>query len=361
MPRLIALLTALACAPLSGCAGDCTVAGSPQGQDLGFMAQYAADVCLAPFGGPGLTVTLTTDGGGLGLGALGEREAGVTVDAQDPFRLGTVSEVYTAALVARLVLDGRLAFEDEVSTRLPWAVTEEPITLRHLLTQRSGLRDVASIGAVDLSAPVGPRALVEEALGRASRFSPGERHGASTTDALLLGLVVEEVLGLPFGEAMHETVLDPFGLGSTFVEGYDALPETLAAGHDGQGRPKYEALAPENAGGAWGIVTNGTDLDRFLRVVFEEEFLDERTTLEFTFPAGGAIDDDGFGFGVTIDTVDGDSVWRRDGQHPSGYGASFVYMPGDGSNAVALTNGDPSQPGSIAEVGARYAARQSPE
>jgi len=360
MSRLIALLALALSLPLGGCAGDCTVSGSPQGQDLGFMAQYAANVCIGPFGGPGLTITLTTDDGGLGLGADGEREDGVPLDAQDPFRVGALSEVYTAALVSRLVLDGRLAFEEVVSDRLTWAVTEEPVTVRHLLTQQSGLRDVASIGAVDLASPVGPRALVEEALSRPTRFSPGERHGASATDALLLGLVVEEVLGVSFGEAMHETVLDPFGLGATFVEGYDTLPDSLAAGHDGGGRPRDVGVAPENAGGAWGIVANGTDLDRFLRLVFEDAFLDERTTLEFTFPAGGEIGDDGFGFGVEIATVDGDEVWRRDGQHPSGYGAGFVYVPEDGSLGVALTNADPSQPGSIAEVGARFASRQAP-
>ncbi|MCO4771947.1 MAG: beta-lactamase family protein [Deltaproteobacteria bacterium] len=352
---LASLFATLLIAP--GCAGNCKVAGSPEGQALGFMAQYAADMCVGPYGGPGLTVTLTAEDETLGIGSAGEAGGGIPLDGQSPFRLGTLSEVYTAALVSRLVDQGRLSFADPVTTRLPWAVTDEPVTLRQLLAHRSGIKDVRSIPSIDLAAAQGPQALAQAALDRGSRFSPGEKYGDSATDYLLLGLVVEAALAQEYGEALHQNVLDPFGLGRTFVDGYEDLPDDLALGHDGTGAERDPQLAPENGGGAFSVVSNGTDIERFLRIVFEDEgFLTETTRLEFAFPADGVAGDAGYGFGVHIGDLSGDDAWSRAGEHPSGYGAAFVYLPELKSLSVALTNARPSNPGAVAELGAEFTA-----
>ena len=345
-----------------GCAGNCRTERAPENQPLGFMAQYAADVCRAPFGGPGLAVTLTVEDGTLGLGASGEASSGVTLDSQGPFRLGTLSEVYTAALVARLADQGRLDLAELVTEHLPWATTDEPVSLRQLLAHRSGIKDVSTLSGIDLANPQGPQSLAQQALDRGLRFSPGERYGDSATDYLLLGLVVEEAMSQDFGEALHQNVLDPNGLGATFVEGWEEMPADLAAGHDGGGNERGSLLAPENAGGAFGIVSNGTDVERFVRLLFEEpDFLAENTRLEFAFPADGEAGDSGFGFGVRVDTLGGDEAWSRAGEHPTGYGAAFVYLPESEVLSIALTNARPSNPGRIAEFGAEYAAEFNPE
>ena len=338
-----------------GCVGDCKESGSPEGQPLGFMAQYAADVCLAPVGGPGVTVTISTEDMTLGLGAAGELADGTPADVTSLFRLGELSEIYTAALVSRLVDEGRMDLADPISSYLDWVVTDDPISLRQLLAHRSGLKDARKVGSIDLSSEQGPEAIARAAVDAGPRFSPGEMHSLSSTDYLLLGLAVESELSQDFGLALHQRVLDPFGLGATFVDGYDELPEELAQGHNGAGRERTDAFDAANGGGALSIVSNGTDVERLLRLIFEDEtFLAEVTRLEFAFPADGVAGESGFGFGVLIDTVAGDTAWSRAGDHPGGYGAAFVYLPDLRVASIALTNASPSNPGAIAALAAGY-------
>ena len=349
------LLLLLAAAATPGCVGNCKEAGSPEGQPLGFMAQYAADVCLGPAGGPGATVTITTEDTTLGLGASGELTDGAATDVTTLFRLGELSEIYTAALVSRIADEGRMNLADPIANYLDWAVTDEPITLRQLLAHRSGLRDARTIGSIDLATAQGPEAVARAAIEKGVRFSPGERYSPSSTDYLLLGLAVEAEFAQDYGLALHQRVLDPFGLGSTFVDGYDELPEGIAVGHDGVGRERGDVFAAANGGGALSVISNGTDIERLLRLIFEDEtFLGEVTRLEFAFPAGGVAGESGFGFGVVIDKLDGETAWSRAGDHPGGYGAGFVYLPELKVASVALTNASPSNPGIIAELAAGY-------
>jgi|GEM_PF-5465369 len=358
MVRLLLLLGCVAGLGLSsGCMGNCKPGGSPEGQPLGFMAQYAADVCLSPAGGPGLAVAITGTDGTLGLGATGTMGAGVPADPQGLFRLGAVSEVYTAALVARLAEMGRVDLADPVSDYLDWVVTEEPITLRQLLAHRSGLKDALRIASIDLATPLGPQAVAQAAIDKGTRSAPGTEHALSATDYLLLGLVVEAELSQSYGEALHQLVLDPHGLGATWVEGYDIDFDGVALGHDGAGRERTAQWDPSNGGGALSVVSTTTDVERFLRVVFEDDtFLSEVLRLEFSFPADGEAGEHGFGFGVEIGSVQGEDAWSREGSHPAGYGAGFVYLPELQVCSVALTNGAPSKPGVVAELAAGFGA-----
>jgi CubicO group peptidase (beta-lactamase class C family) len=358
MPRfLLVLALCVGAAAAPGCAGRCTASGSPEGQPLGFMAQYAADVCIGPVGGPAVTVTISVDDATLGLGAAGALDDGSETDPMTPFRLGAVSEVYTAALLARLSDMGRVDLADPVTDYLPWAATDEPISLRQLLTHRSGLKDAYGIGALDLSQALGPETLAREAIERGTRFSPGDRFAESATDYLLLGLVVEAELSQDYGLALHQLVLDPFGLGATFVEPFEPAPASLPGGHDGAGRPREAAFDPANSGGASGVISNGTDIERFLRLLFEDDtFLSEVMQLEVAFPADGEAGDEGFGFGVSIDDWSGEPAWSRTGSHVAGYGSAFVYLPERRVASVALTNARPSRPGLIADLAAEYGA-----
>ena len=82
----------------------------------------------------------------------------------------------------------------------------------------------------------------------------------------------------------------------------------------------------------------------------------DNTRLEFSFPADGDVGEDGFGFGVRVGKLGGEVAWSRAGEHLSGYGAAFVYLPELKVLSIALTNARPASPGRTAEFGAEYAA-----
>lgn len=354
---LLALLLLIAASP--GCVGDCKIAGAPGGQPLGFMAQYTADVCLAPSGGQGLAVAITTPDGNLGLGAAGvATNGGAAMEATTSVRVGPLSELFTSALILRMVDDGRLELDDLLTARVPTAITDEPIALRHLLAHRSGLKDYTKIASIDAAASTDAGALLQAAIDKGTTFSPGDKHVVSATNYLALGVFVEELTGKPWGQALHEELLDPFGLGATFVDGYDEPPADLATGHNANGADITDRLHPDNAHAALGILSNTTDVERLVRLLFEDDtFLTDESRLELRFPAGGTAGDDGFGFGVEIDRLDGEEVWGRSGVHPGGYGASFLFRPDLGVASVALGNSKPSRTHLPAELGLQFGIR----
>ena len=359
-------LPAIACVavlvPTAGCVGDCKIGGSPSGQTLGFMAQYTADVCLEPSGATGLAVAITTPDGNLGLGAAGLRDAaaGEGVEDDTVFRIGPLSELFASALVLRLVDGGQMSLDDLLVSRVPAAVTDAPLAIRHLLSHRSGLKDYTRITGVDLSVPSTPEELLTASLDRGTTADPGARHGLSATNYLAIGLYVEALLGMPWGQALHQELLDPFGLGSTFVDGYDDPPPELAAGHNAAGKDVTSRIDPGNTHAALGVLSTTTDVERLLRLLFEEDgFLSEASRLELRFPAGGAAGEEGFGFGVAIEQLDGEEVWTRAGDHPAGSAGAMLFRPDRSVAVVALQTGTPGRAHWTAELAARFGIRVS--
>lgn len=341
----------------AGCRGQCTPTGAPAGQSVGFLAQFAADQCLATAGGQGLSVTLSDARGVVGQAASGEADAGRDLGVSTPMRLGPVSELYAAALVAKLVDRRSLTLDSDVAAALDWFDVGSPITLRDLLSHRTGLRDVYSIRAIDLGAIAGPQALVETIMDDGLAFDPGSKHQISGTNYLLLGLFLEQRLGDSYGKILHDELLGPHGLGATWVEGYDELPTDLALGHTRGGDTMDGAFASENGGAALSIVASAADVDSLTELFFADEaFISDETRFEATFPVGESFGDDGYGLGMEIATVNGETVWRRAGEHPGGYAAGFAWMPESGASAVALGNAAGGDAGWVVDTVAGWVA-----
>jgi CubicO group peptidase (beta-lactamase class C family) len=134
--------------------------------------------------------------------------------------MASVSKMYTAAAVARLVQEKKLDLDTPVVRYLP----ELPghyagITTRHLVSHQAGIRHY--YGA-DTPEKTGHYADVSDALtfslGAPLLFPPGTDWAYSTYGWVLLSAVVERVSGKPFLRYMQEDVWAPLGLVNTFAE-----------------------------------------------------------------------------------------------------------------------------------------------
>jgi CubicO group peptidase (beta-lactamase class C family) len=339
---------ALAVASLSvtGCAGECASTKSPEGQTLLFHAKWVADRCLASKGGPGLLVELSDAACSFGLGAAGEGASGEALSDEATFPLGRLSAFYAAALTLHLVETNRLALDEPIADRLD-SFPEPAITVRHALSHRSGLRDYTEIGGFDLSAGRTEAEVLADAVGRGLRFDPGARFANSATDTLALSLLIEAVAVRDYVDVLHRELLDPNGLLATGFFGVDEAPAGLVPGHDRRGRPiaSPEGFVSQAVDGMFGTAT---DVDRIVRILFDDGGLSDELLADVVFPQGEDFGDDGFGLGVVLE----DGYIGAGGTGPWGGGGGFVYAPDSEGVAVALTNGVGGDPGSVARVGA---------
>jgi CubicO group peptidase (beta-lactamase class C family) len=144
------------------------------------------------------------------------RHRALTID--DPVRIASVSKLAVALGVLRLVEADTLDLDRDVSDWLGWklrnpAFPDRPISLRMLMSHRSGLRD-----AVDYAIPLGSglQSTLSNPLAFDRSHPPGEYFTYSNLNFPVVATVMEAATGERFDLLMRALVLDPLGLDACF-------------------------------------------------------------------------------------------------------------------------------------------------
>jgi CubicO group peptidase (beta-lactamase class C family) len=202
----------------------------------------------------------------------GEAAPGVAAGPQTLWPLASISKVYTAAMVMRLVEQGELTLNTLVSRVLPRFTGEgrEEVRLRHLLTHTAGMIDESPEMEQLLAARTPIDAMVAEALESALLFAPGTAVRYADYHYLLAGRMAEVVTGRSFHELVESLVLEPAGLSETTLRPADDLlgriayvRGPLAEGTDGAMYNSAYALRLGHP--AFGVTSSVADLVRFAR------------------------------------------------------------------------------------------------
>ncbi|HUR34233.1 MAG TPA: serine hydrolase domain-containing protein [Vicinamibacterales bacterium] len=184
--------------------------------------------------------------------------------------MASISKVYTAALVMRLVEDGVVTLSTPVHFVLPQFAGDrrEEVRIRHLLTHTAGLIYESPEMEARLKARTPMSELVAEALRSPLLFAPGTELRYADYNYLVAGHVADVVTGTPFAALVREQVLEPANLRQTFLPprrddyGRTAIIRgVLAEGTDGA--MYNSAYARDLAHPAFGVWATTADLARF--------------------------------------------------------------------------------------------------
>jgi serine beta-lactamase-like protein LACTB len=314
-----------------------------------FIAREVADKRL-----PALSIALVDDqkivwARGYGF-ADADKKKPATADTV--YRVGSVSKLFTDIAVMQLVEQGKLDLDAPVTKYLPdfkpISKYDKPITLRMLMSHRSGLVREPPAGNYfdpsvrDLDRTV--RSLNETEL----LFEPGTKTKYSNAGIAVVGLVVEQTQNQRFARHLHNRVLDPLGMTRSAFEPTLDLNKDLAAAvmwtYDGREfpAPTFElGMAP--AGSMYSTVN---DLGRFLSALFaggkgpggqllRAETLRQMLTPQFAKEG----DKTGFGIGFNIAELDGH---KRIGHGGAIYGfaTELAALPDDKLGAVVVSSRD---------------------
>ncbi len=148
----------------------------------------------------------------------------MTKEPADPhalFRIGSISKLYIAAAVAKLVDNGSLSLDESLVGYLPDLAGRiehaDRITLRMLVQHRSGIPNFTDDEAWDWFASHTDidRAL-QLVLDEPADFEPDARTTYSNTNYLLIGRILDNVLGYSHHQYIAEELLTPLGLTHTY-------------------------------------------------------------------------------------------------------------------------------------------------
>jgi CubicO group peptidase (beta-lactamase class C family) len=169
-------------------------------------------------GYPGAAVVIGRQGAAVwrkGFGTLGwgfESRA-VTADSTI-YDLASLTKAVATTTAAMILFDeGRLPLDSKVANYLPGFVGKwkDEVTIRHLLTHRSGLPAGRELWRVARTPEQNKQAVIETTL----RFRPGHSYIYSDLGADVLGWVVESIAGQPLDVFVRQRVFEPLGMTDT--------------------------------------------------------------------------------------------------------------------------------------------------
>lgn len=190
---------------------------------------------------PGAAVVVVKDGRVVfakGFGAA-NAETNAPVTTETLFQTGSLTKMMTAAALVGLADEGKVELNAPVGTYLKDLNPRlARLTLHQLLSQTSGLRDLAGgDGSHDEKALA---EFAEKLTGEDLLFEPGKFFSYSNIGYALAGAVLERVSQRPYADAMNERVFGPLSMNRTTFRPALAMTYPLAVGHtiDKEGRAR---------------------------------------------------------------------------------------------------------------------------
>ncbi len=298
-------------------------------------------------------VLITREGTELYRGAFGLADASTrTPNAPATrFRIASITKTFTAAVVLKLVEQGRLKLEDTLGAHLaPCPEAWRSITVRQLLTHTSGIfnySDLPEFTAIH-HLPYTQEQIIGTFRERAPEFPPGQQYRYSNSNYLLLAQVVDKVTGRAFEDVLRAEVLEPLGLNDTGVDRPLPGDPALAKGYRPDGMERVEAPPLEMGWvrGAGAMYSTVADLEKWTRALAEERVFPPATLRKMWQADKGAY---GYGWQVL-------DLWPPKFGRPlvfhagglNGFASDLLHYPRERITIVILANLETSPMAGIA-------------
>ncbi|MGW6979243.1 serine hydrolase domain-containing protein [Streptomyces sp. NPDC054932] len=175
------------------------------------------------------------------------------VEADARFPVGSVTKVFTDAVVLQLVAERRLGMDEPVRPHLPALIPAayDGVTVRQLLDHTSDLPRPAQ-GPLDPHAMVTASFAADDAARPGRVPAPGTVQQYNGLNSFVAGLLVEQVTGRPYTRELDRRILRPLALHDTGLSQDPAIARAWAEG---------------------GLTSTAADLDTFWRALLDGRLL----------------------------------------------------------------------------------------
>lgn len=290
--------------------------------------------------------------------------AGKPVDRNTVFQVSSLSKWVSAVGIMKLVEDGKLDLDAQVSNYLtrwqlpPSEFNNNEVTVRRLLSHTAGLIDGLGYSGFEPGTPVQS---LEQSLTKASDadegisgavhvgIKPGSEFKYSGGGYTLLQLLVEEVSGQSFASYMKENILTPLNMVHSSYAWRDSSDFTLAEFYNSDGSKaahyRYTSLAASS------LYTSLSDLELFFQAFLKggnnepigRNVLKPGTLATMREPHGQSMGVDIWGLGTVLyaTTKGNDFIIGHDGKSTPPTNTAIRLNPQTGDGIIILETGHP--------------------
>jgi CubicO group peptidase (beta-lactamase class C family) len=295
---------------------------------------------------PGLSLAVIRDGKIIKAKGYGHASVELNVPARPEtvYELASATKPFVAVAVLSLVQDGKIGLEDKVSNFVEGAPdTWKDITIRHLLTHTSGIKDYLADLRRDFPHDAAPEAIVRAAIEAPLHFTPGAKWSYSNTGYVLLGMIVRKVSGESYDAFLAGRVFRPLGMEDTRHDSPDEVVPNRAIGYlwygaGGLRNGEFLKYQMTNHGDR-GILSTALDLAKWDAALSSGRLLTpsskEAMWSRVKLGDGSTF---GYGLGWFLEDVNGHRHVYHAGGAP-GTAAIFSRYPDDRLTVIILANG----------------------
>jgi len=314
-------------------------------------------------------------------GKVGRDPGAGPVDRDTIFQMGSTSKSFTVAVILKLEAAGKLSIDDPLGKWLAEYPAWKDVTIRRLLDMTSGIPTYSETEWMSRAWADEPKRdltfeeLVGAAYPSATNKLPVTRgYFYSNTNYILAGMIAEKATGKSYRDLVHELVIEPHGLYSTFYEAgtyLDSVIERLSHGYfENEACADYQPDYKESwnlpivgrdmrevsiswAQAAGGAISSARDVDRWMRAVFGGKVVppkqqDEWMQLVSTktgAPIAAVSADDPAGFSLGLaNSILGPlgAQWFYEGE-TLGYRTLYVWIAAEDLMITVQTNSQPPE------------------
>ena len=205
-------------------------------------------------------------------GGWKDREAHIPAEPDSLFKIASISKLYVAVSIAKLVKAERLSLDNTVADYFPELVGKLPyaeqITVRMLVQHRSGIPNFTSNPAFWENEQENGKHALDFALSMPTSFAPGEGYEYSNTNYLLLRQLIKIIVGYDHFQFINEEILIPLKLTNTFGSIQDVDLDDVMSGY-------YVGIPDDFKENENGMLATAEDVGRFIRALNDGTVFDE--------------------------------------------------------------------------------------
>lgn len=266
---------------------------------------------------------------------MANEQAGQKITDASKFRIGSISKVFTSAMMLKATEEKKLQLTDKLDKYYPTVPNAGKITLTDLLNHHSGIHNFTDDKAFFTynTKPKTQADMVALITKGGSDFEPGTKADYSNSNFVLLGYILEKVYKKPYKDLLQEKIVKPLGLKNTYYGGKinPAANEAVSYKFGGSWAPEPETDM-SIPGGAGAVVSNVADLSRFIEALFAGKIISAASLGQMKTIK------DGYGLGMfTIPFNEKTSYGHNGGI--DGFSSMLGYFPEDKVTLAITSNG----------------------
>jgi len=321
---------------------------------------------------PGIVVMVKKSGKEIYKKAFGmsDTELDIPMKTDMVFQIGSVTKQFTAVSILMLMEQRKLNLDDDITKFIEdYPTNGNKITIHHLLTHTSGIKDFSDLDDWDTFKMNDYKLidLINIFKNEPINFKPGEGHQYCNSGYILLGSIIEKISGQTYENFIVENIFKPLEMTNSYYGNKNREIENRVTGY----QKKDDTVVKSNlwsmsiAYAAGALMSTAEDLSIWNQALIENKLISneslKKAYTNYTLNNGDKI---GYGYGWFIEEMHGTpNFWH--GGHIAGFITWEMYFPEDDVYIAILSNCsykfDTKLPEKIAAIALNKPIKEKPE